>query len=440
MKGSPMGLKSKLFSGDSKLEAAAISDPAHIKGGASGKHVAKIQRALILLDGATIPDDELRREFYGVRTSDAVLAYKQKRNIINRSYQASADNIVGRMTMARLDDEMVNWEALKHAPVRIRPLSYSRPRPPRSPHLVALVQRARPLELNFALGLNFKGLRPGPLPIHFLPQNVLVLDRNSRGKFEVLNGAGGDIKILDRDLVLIAESVDPSFVGPLRFTDRFVIQNNPQFYEVESFMNLGEAELSVTTPTDIASSFVVVTKLFPSPPAFHFTEPHNHQPCGRWADIRAAPNSIEPLAAASCRMSNQPQDVMDAAKLFMRQHNAPLAVEHLDRYLAGSGADFDEGVNILHWLKQDSNIRNRLKREIFPGGKQRVPEGHFTFKRGDFGNNNFFLSFGEIDRVDFAVDFSDDTVRVWFQDRYEFRLCSRICGQILRKELSAWLN
>ena len=47
-----MGLQSKLFAGDLKLEAAATSDPAHIVQGAVGEHVEKIQQALIELDGA----------------------------------------------------------------------------------------------------------------------------------------------------------------------------------------------------------------------------------------------------------------------------------------------------------------------------------------------------------------------------------------------------
>ena len=56
-----MALRSKLFSGDTKLEAAAISDPAHIVPGAVGPHVGKIQQALIKLDGAAIAVDfELR--------------------------------------------------------------------------------------------------------------------------------------------------------------------------------------------------------------------------------------------------------------------------------------------------------------------------------------------------------------------------------------------
>ena len=107
-----MALRSKLFAGDAKLEAAAVSDPAHIVPGASGDHVRKIQTALIRLDGATIDVDSI----YGGQTSRAVLAYKQKRDIVNRSYQSQADNIVGRMTVAAMDDELVAAERRNVAP------------------------------------------------------------------------------------------------------------------------------------------------------------------------------------------------------------------------------------------------------------------------------------------------------------------------------------
>jgi hypothetical protein len=101
-----MPLQSRLFRGDSKLEAAAVSDAAHIVQGARGEHVRKIQQALIDLDGAVIKPDGV----YGPATSAAVLAYKQKRAIINRSYQSQADNIVGKMTIAALDQEMLAKE------------------------------------------------------------------------------------------------------------------------------------------------------------------------------------------------------------------------------------------------------------------------------------------------------------------------------------------
>jgi len=99
-----MPLQSQLFRDDPQLEAAAVSDPAHITPGARGEHVRKIQLALIQLDGAKIAPDGV----YGPATSAAVLAYKQKRNIANTSYQTRPDNIVGKMTVQTLDRELSN--------------------------------------------------------------------------------------------------------------------------------------------------------------------------------------------------------------------------------------------------------------------------------------------------------------------------------------------
>src|SRR5580693_5304840 len=106
-----MSLKSELFRGDARLENAAKYDSAHVVLGSSGVYVEKIQLALMLLDNATIASNELVADLYGKSTAEAVLAYKRKRKIINPSYQTTADNIVGKMTMASLDQEMVNWES-----------------------------------------------------------------------------------------------------------------------------------------------------------------------------------------------------------------------------------------------------------------------------------------------------------------------------------------
>jgi hypothetical protein len=105
-----MPLRSKLFRGDAKLEAAATSHPAHIVKGSIGRHVAKIQTALARLDGTMIDAAELQAMRYGLSTANAVLAYKEKRDIVNRSYQTQADNIVGIMTMAAMDKELVDQE------------------------------------------------------------------------------------------------------------------------------------------------------------------------------------------------------------------------------------------------------------------------------------------------------------------------------------------
>lgn len=101
-----MGLVSKLFKGDPKLEACQVSDPAHIFQGVRGEHVGKIQTALIQTDGATIERRELDEQFYGPSTAKAVLRFKKnpKRNILN--FRSQFDDIVGKKTITALDLQM----------------------------------------------------------------------------------------------------------------------------------------------------------------------------------------------------------------------------------------------------------------------------------------------------------------------------------------------
>jgi hypothetical protein len=105
-----MALKSFLFAGNKALEQCAVSDPHHILRGARGVHVGKVQAALESLDGAEIARGEWIDKTYGPTTQAAVLAYKKKRKIINRSYQTAEDSIVGKMTIASMDDELVEAE------------------------------------------------------------------------------------------------------------------------------------------------------------------------------------------------------------------------------------------------------------------------------------------------------------------------------------------
>ena len=101
-----MGLQSKLFKDDPKLQACLVHDAAHVMQGAVGDHVNKIQTALAQLDGLQIDPSEIAAKRYGPSTAAAVLAFKKKRRIINFSYQTQEDNIVGKMTIATLDKEM----------------------------------------------------------------------------------------------------------------------------------------------------------------------------------------------------------------------------------------------------------------------------------------------------------------------------------------------
>lgn len=112
-----MAPECKLFRGDPKLEACLTQDSAHLTTGAKGDHVSKIHTALFVLDGVSAAAQELRAQAYGSSTAAAVLRYKQRRKIINFSYQTQADNIVGKMTIAQMDREMKLAEVLYPAPI-----------------------------------------------------------------------------------------------------------------------------------------------------------------------------------------------------------------------------------------------------------------------------------------------------------------------------------
>lgn len=105
-----MALQSNLFQGNKRLEACLVSDPAHVQKGDTGEHVADIQLALKLIDGVEIDPVEVATQTYGPSTTAAVLAYKRARKIINPAYQTAADAIVGKMTIAALDADMVKLQ------------------------------------------------------------------------------------------------------------------------------------------------------------------------------------------------------------------------------------------------------------------------------------------------------------------------------------------
>jgi hypothetical protein len=105
-----MPLVSQLFRTNRRLQECLIKDSAHVTIGSRGVHVALIQYAVLRLEGGEIDGREISAKLYGPTTAAAVLAYKTRRRIINFAYQRSADNVVGRMTIAALDREMVMAE------------------------------------------------------------------------------------------------------------------------------------------------------------------------------------------------------------------------------------------------------------------------------------------------------------------------------------------
>jgi hypothetical protein len=108
-----MPLQSQTLAGDPRLEACLIQDSAHLTLGVQGDFVGKVQAALMFLDDLEIADAELDSQTYGQSTADAVLSFKTARDIVNRAYQNAPDNIVGKMTIQALDNEL---KAAENAP------------------------------------------------------------------------------------------------------------------------------------------------------------------------------------------------------------------------------------------------------------------------------------------------------------------------------------
>lgn len=117
-----MPLRSQLFSGNPKLQACLVSHAAHVTPGARGEHVELIQAALIRFRFLEPEAALAEAGFYGKETAAAVLAYKRTFNIINRSYQTTADNVVGIMTIASLDHHMTILESVRHVPAYVPPV------------------------------------------------------------------------------------------------------------------------------------------------------------------------------------------------------------------------------------------------------------------------------------------------------------------------------
>lgn len=103
-------LISKFLSPNKRLQACSEQDQAHVQSGDRGDFVELIQQALAVIDHLAISESERAEGFYGPSTAAAVLDFKTDRQIINRAYQTQPDNIVGKMTIKSLDDEMFALE------------------------------------------------------------------------------------------------------------------------------------------------------------------------------------------------------------------------------------------------------------------------------------------------------------------------------------------
>jgi hypothetical protein len=244
-----MALQSRLFAGDPKLEAAAVSDPAHILPGSRGPHVGKIQIALNRLDNSKIAAPELEATLYGKSTADAVLNFKKKRAVINFSYQSSADNIVGKMTMATLDREVAAAEKFATDPI-IVPLDPP-PRPIR-PNLFFGAQRQGVTSLAFApalSGFNSFNLFGAP---SFLTRQVEI-DEGDTATFQIVGGKGEQVFV---ESVRVGLLIDPA--DPLRLRAVLDVTLDSQTFSVKG-VGSGATRIVVTKRGGIFTSSSTVS-------------------------------------------------------------------------------------------------------------------------------------------------------------------------------------
>lgn len=267
-----MSLQSKMFHGDIKLEAAAISDAAHITLNAIGEHVRKIQLALNLLDSAVInPDGK-----YGPSTALAVLAYKQKRSLVNHSYQTKADNIVGKMTIVALDRELLVREKISKKPIRIRRL-FDR---------ANITPSIESLGLRPALLLGFKIDIDVPV---FPGGNLLKIKLKTRNteELEILNGNGGQVMCKNLTPIgdckaktsFIYDPKEPNFLPKTRLNPepsglnidpkdggRIIVRTDPLIIKLDTFRP-GDSLIEASTSTSFHPMLVEVRapKLGPVP-------------------------------------------------------------------------------------------------------------------------------------------------------------------------------
>jgi hypothetical protein len=191
-----MSLKSREFAGDTRLEACAVSDPAHVTPGSCGPHVRKIQDALIKVDGAAIDAGECAQQRYGTSTAAAVTRFKTKRKLLN--YAGQIDNIVGIKTINALDAAL----AAAPAPTPPIPPPAPPPTPPADP-AVFIVHDVRLFgwkPLGDVLEVN------GDTPLQWVIDNVI-----SRGRS---NGGNLVLKIMSHGLPGFVQCARGAFSHP----------------------------------------------------------------------------------------------------------------------------------------------------------------------------------------------------------------------------------
>ncbi|HEV3198235.1 MAG TPA: hypothetical protein VGZ73_10015, partial [Bryobacteraceae bacterium] len=152
---------------------------------------------------------------------------------------------------------------------------------------------------------------------------------------------------------------------------------------------------------------------------FHAGVNHAHKPSGRWPEVQKNPNSPNaPFLLESLCKIRDPEDLVWWAK--WRLWDNPLARRHIDWYLKGTGADFDENAALKIVLEKDDGVRSAIGRRLPSGQSSGKYTDYFKLEQKHYGLDDARTSWGAIDRLDFEADYDAGTLHVWFKDRYEW--------------------
>jgi hypothetical protein len=84
------------------------------------------------------------------------------------------------------------------------------------------------------------------------------------------------------------------------------------------------------------------------------------------------------------------------------------------------GQEFNEDKNLELMLRTDAKVQKKIRDKIPSGKSSGTFVDHVTITQDDYSDTDLQFSFGEIDRLDFEVEFDAGTLHAWFLDRYEW--------------------
>ena len=427
-----MALKSKLFAGNARLEAAASLDAQHIKFGDRGDHVRKIQLALNMIDSCGLTTDGI----FGPSMQNSVLLFKRARNIVGRGFQASPDAIVGVLTITALDDEL--WTTKEVAnPVVVRVIAPTRTGGPGKQH----ARDNSPLMLATAFSVRDTGGAPTVGDSDNAPQlsmsgRRLSIKSGQSAVIEILNAKDGVIKLYPG---CTARVIDPLTKKPVERIDNDrqsieIVGGQPQttkvFIDVPRYLGL---------KTDRTVLIVVVHDLDET--WFEAgMEAHDHRPTKNWPDLlrvieQPTDDATGKFFSVLCKANAVPRLFATDAMLYLAPY--PTAVKHIKWYLSeGHGADYIEDDNIRSWIEKDSNIRKAVATLV----RKNMARQRYRFYFGwlpdeDTGKTPYesmdhFNSFGHIDKLFVRFDVVAKTVSIAFKDIYEWH---PVCPKYYKK-------